>query len=117
MNELKSIYSISFEVKLPSACSFIVDSLTFSCRCSTLHVSAYMTIFRCDDVSLFIPEGIGFAAFVAFSCTWLYYARSHLCFSVVFVCFLILVCVCENVHSITKCKKRQQKQRSRFLQE
>jgi hypothetical protein len=38
---------ISFEVKLPSACSFIVDGLTFSCRCSTLHVSAYMAIFRC----------------------------------------------------------------------
>jgi hypothetical protein len=31
---------ISFEVKLPSACSFIVDGLTFRCRCSTLHVSA-----------------------------------------------------------------------------
>jgi hypothetical protein len=32
--------SISFEVMLPSACSFIVDvschCLTFSCRCSTL---------------------------------------------------------------------------------
>jgi hypothetical protein len=27
----------SFEVMLPSACSFIVDGLTFSCRCSTLH--------------------------------------------------------------------------------
>jgi hypothetical protein len=37
-------YSISFEVMLPSACSFIVDGLTFSCRCSTLHVSAYMAI-------------------------------------------------------------------------
>jgi hypothetical protein len=33
---------ISFEVMLPSACRFIVDGLTFSCRCSTLHVSAYM---------------------------------------------------------------------------
>jgi hypothetical protein len=32
---------------LPPACSFIVDGLTFSCRCSTLHVSAYMAIFRC----------------------------------------------------------------------
>jgi hypothetical protein len=27
---------------LPSACSLIVDGLTFSCCCSTLHVSAYM---------------------------------------------------------------------------
>jgi hypothetical protein len=33
------ICSISFEVMLPSACSFIVDGLTFSCHCSTLHVS------------------------------------------------------------------------------
>jgi hypothetical protein len=38
--------SISFEVMMPSACSFIVDGLTFSCRCSALHVSAYMAIFR-----------------------------------------------------------------------
>jgi hypothetical protein len=30
---------------LPSACSFIVDGLTFSCRCTTLHISAYMVIF------------------------------------------------------------------------
>jgi hypothetical protein len=41
------INSVDFEVMLPSACSFIVDGLTFSCRCSTLHVSAYMAIFRC----------------------------------------------------------------------
>jgi hypothetical protein len=40
----------------------------------------------------YIPEGICFAAFVAFSCTWLYYAVSHLCFLLlcVFVSFLIL---------------------------
>jgi hypothetical protein len=38
---------IQFEVKLLSACSFIVGGLTFSCRCSTLHVSAYMAIFKC----------------------------------------------------------------------
>jgi hypothetical protein len=84
--------SISVEVMLPSACSFIVDGRTFSCRCSTLHVSAYIVIFRCVyDVSLFIPEGICFAAFVALSCTWLYYTM-HV-------------------------QQRQQKQRSRFLQE
>jgi hypothetical protein len=41
------LFSISFEVMLPSTCSFIVDGLTFSCRCSTLRVSAYMAIFRC----------------------------------------------------------------------
>jgi hypothetical protein len=39
--------AVSFKVMLPSACSFIVDDLTFSCRCSTLHVSAYMAVFRC----------------------------------------------------------------------
>jgi hypothetical protein len=51
---------------LPSACSFIVDGLTFSCRCSTLHDSAYMAIFRCVGCFYFhIPEGICFAAFVA----------------------------------------------------
>jgi hypothetical protein len=32
----------------------------------------------------YIPEGICLAAFVALSCTWLQYARFHLCFSVVF---------------------------------
>jgi hypothetical protein len=32
---------------LPSACSFILDGLTFSFCCSTLHVSAYMAIFMC----------------------------------------------------------------------
>jgi hypothetical protein len=26
--------TVSFEVKLPSACSFIVDGLAFCCRCS-----------------------------------------------------------------------------------
>jgi hypothetical protein len=26
--------TISFELMLPSVCSFIVDGLTFSCRCS-----------------------------------------------------------------------------------
>jgi hypothetical protein len=31
----------------------------------------------------YIPEEICFAVFVVFPCTWLYYARFHLCFSVV----------------------------------
>jgi hypothetical protein len=50
---------------LPSACSFIVNGLAFCCRCSH-----YM--FRPTwpssgvYISLFIPEGICFAAFVAF---------------------------------------------------
>jgi hypothetical protein len=79
---------------LPSACSFIVDGLTFSCRCSTLHVSAYMAIFMCMMFHFYIPEGICFAAFVAFSCTWLYYACSHLCFSVVFSLVSWFLCAC-----------------------
>jgi hypothetical protein len=29
-----------------SVCTFTVDGLTFSCRCSTLHVSAYMAIYN-----------------------------------------------------------------------
>jgi hypothetical protein len=51
----------------------------------------------CMMFYFFIPEGICFAVYVAFSCAWLYFARFHVCFSVVFfvvVNFLILVCVC-----------------------
>jgi hypothetical protein len=59
------------QVKLPSACSFIVDvschCFTFSCHCFTLHVSAYMAIFRCVGYFYFhIPEGICFAGFAFF---------------------------------------------------
>jgi hypothetical protein len=39
--------TITFEVKLPSACSFIVDGLAFFLSMFTLHVSAYMAIFMC----------------------------------------------------------------------
>jgi hypothetical protein len=39
---------------LPSPCIFIVDGLKFSCRCSTLHVSAYMAIFKCVRCFTFI---------------------------------------------------------------
>jgi hypothetical protein len=50
--------------------------LTFSCRCFTLHVSAYMAIFRRVGCFYFhIPEGICFAGF---TCTWLPFARFHL---------------------------------------
>jgi hypothetical protein len=42
------------QVMFPSVCSFIVD---VSCHCFTLHVSAYMTIFRCVGYFYFhIPE-------------------------------------------------------------
>jgi hypothetical protein len=50
------LVSVSFEVMLPSACNFIVDGLTFSCRCYTLHVSAYMAIFKCVMFYFYIPE-------------------------------------------------------------
>jgi hypothetical protein len=56
------------------------------------------------DISLFIPEGISFAAFVAHSCTCSYFARSHLCFSVVFVSFLILVCVFAFLPFLVVCR-------------
>jgi hypothetical protein len=76
------IISSLLQVMLPSACSFIVDvschCLTFSCRCFTLHVSAYMAIFRCVGYFYFhIAEGICFAGFCLF-CTWSHFARFHL---------------------------------------
>jgi hypothetical protein len=55
-------------------------------------------------IHFYIPEGICFAAFVAFSCTWLYYARSHLCFFVVFVSFLILVRVFAFLPFLVVCR-------------
>jgi hypothetical protein len=36
----------------------MVRCLKFSCRCSTLHVSAYMAIFKCVMFYFYIPEGI-----------------------------------------------------------
>jgi hypothetical protein len=43
---------------------YTMHFLMFSCRCSTLHVSAYMAIFRCVGFFFFyIPEGICFAVF------------------------------------------------------
>jgi hypothetical protein len=45
---------------LPSACSF-----TFSYRCSTLHVSAYMAIFKCVRFTFIFLKESAFVAFVA----------------------------------------------------
>jgi hypothetical protein len=50
--------SISFEVKLPSACSFIVDGLAFCCRCSHYMFQPTWPSSGAYDISLFIPEGI-----------------------------------------------------------
>jgi hypothetical protein len=79
--------SIRFEVMLPSVCSCIVDGSRsyvwlslFYTTCFGLHGHLHVSMM----FYFYIPEGICFAAFVALSCTWLYYARLHLCFSVVF---------------------------------
>jgi hypothetical protein len=45
---------ISFEVMLPSACSFIVDGLTFSCRCSHYMFRPTWPSSGVYDISLFI---------------------------------------------------------------
>jgi hypothetical protein len=58
--------TVSFEVKLPSACSFIVDGLAFCCPCSHYMFRPTWLSSGGYDISLFIPEGICFAAFVAF---------------------------------------------------
>jgi hypothetical protein len=50
--------SISFEVKLPSACSFIVDGLAFCCRCSHYIFRPTWPSSGVCYISLFIPEGI-----------------------------------------------------------
>jgi hypothetical protein len=56
----------SFEVKLPSACSFIVDGLASCFRCSHYMFQPTWPSSGVYDILLFIPEGICFAAFVAF---------------------------------------------------
>jgi hypothetical protein len=90
---------------LPSACSFIVDGLTFSCRCSTLHVSAYMAIFRCVwcFTFIFLKESaslllLPFLA-VVILCTF-----SFVFFCCVLVSFLILVCVFAFLPFLVVCR-------------
>jgi hypothetical protein len=70
---------------LPSACSFFVE---VSCHCFTLHVSAYMAIFKCVGCYYsHVLEGTCFDGFfcilhVVTLCTWLCFCR----FSYVFSC-------------------------------
>jgi hypothetical protein len=108
--------------------------LTFSCHCSTLHVSAYMAIFRCVCFTfIFLKESASLLLLP-------FLVRGYT------IHVLICVVLCsvrqqgkarkpnthtrirkltktqqkntnEKLHSITTCKKGQQKQRSRFLQE
>jgi hypothetical protein len=70
---------------LPSACSSIVE---VSDHCFTLHVSAYMAIFRCVGCYYsHVLEGICFAG-LSVSGTWLRFVRGyafvrfHMCFPV-----------------------------------
>jgi hypothetical protein len=66
---------------------YVAVCVQLYCRCFTVlhlvssfarHVSAYMAIFMCVGCFHFrIPEGIYLAGF---TCTWLHFARFHLCF-------------------------------------
>jgi hypothetical protein len=76
------------QVKLPSACSLIVE---VSCHCFTLHASAYMAIFRCVGCYYsHVLEGISFAG-SSVSCTWLRFCTFHMCFPVLFFSFYFAV--------------------------
>jgi hypothetical protein len=99
-------YFLTFLILANRFWGYVAVCVQLYCRCFTvLHLvfADLHYIFRPTwpssgvyDVLLYIPEGMCFAVFVAFSCTWLHCARFHLCFSVVFfsVNFLILyVCL------------------------
>jgi hypothetical protein len=70
--------SITFEIKLPSACSFIVDGLALFCQCSHYMFRPTWPSSGVYDIFLFIPEGFCFAVFCCLCCM-LYYAVSNLC--------------------------------------
>jgi hypothetical protein len=84
-----------------SFAGYVAVCVQLCCRCFTvlqlvslftLHVSAYMAIFRCVGYSYFrILEGICFAGF---TCTWLHFARFHLCFPVLFSSLILLFLAC-----------------------
>jgi hypothetical protein len=77
---------------LPSACSFIADVSLSYVQLSLFYTTCFGLnghLQVCMMFYFYIPEEICFAVFVAFSCTWLYFARFHLCFSVVFFFSLI----------------------------
>jgi hypothetical protein len=63
----------------------------------------------------YIPEGICFAAFVALSCTWLHYARFHLCFSVVCVFCLLTFSCCQEEEEQEKASRQNTHTRIRKL--
>jgi hypothetical protein len=78
---------------LPSACSFIVE---VSCHCFTLHVSAYMTIFRCIGCYYcHVLEGTYFAGFFFLYLTRGYvFVGFYMCFPVLFSRFILLFLAC-----------------------
>jgi hypothetical protein len=74
-----------------------------SCHCLTLHVFAYMAIFRCVVYFYFhMSEGICIAGFFAFFLTWSHSARFHLRFSVLFS-FVSFVVSCVHVCLFAAC--------------
>jgi hypothetical protein len=96
---------ISFEVMLPSACSFIVDvslsyvylSLFYS-TCFGLH--GHLQV--CMMFYFYTPEGICFAAFLALSCTWLHYIHTHTIYIYIYISIyiytIVLVSSIFNLH-------------------
>jgi hypothetical protein len=74
---------------LASACSFIAE---VSCHCFTLHVSAYMAIFRCVECYYSnVLEGICFAGFSLYLARGYTFVRFHMCFPVLFFSFYFAV--------------------------
>jgi hypothetical protein len=89
--------TISFEVKLPSACIFIVDGLAFCCRCSDYMFRPTWPSLGVYDISLFSPEGICFCCL----CCMLYYAVSNLCGGLnVMYYYLLYLCTLLFCYSI-----------------
>jgi hypothetical protein len=87
---------------LQSACNFILE---VSCHCFTLHVSAYMAIFRCVGCYYsHVLEGACFADFfcimyVVTLCTWLRFCRFPYVFSCsIFSFYFAVPCVRVCLH-------------------
>jgi hypothetical protein len=78
---------------LPSACSFIVDGLAFCCGCSHYMFRPTWPSSCVYDILLFSPEGICFAAFVAFVACYIMQFLICVCFCCVSVNLHFHVCV------------------------
>jgi hypothetical protein len=75
----------------PSSCSFIVDGLAFCCGCSHYMFRPTWPSSGVQDILLFSPEGICFAAFLAFVVC--YIMQFLICACFVFINFHFHVCV------------------------